>query len=290
MPYPSDSVGTRAEAITHEVDARWLLAYAAVLEETDARLTDTRRAEGIVAHPLFPVCLEWPCVVALRRTGDWAAFERGEFARGVHATHDLHLHRAIRPGDRLTTVAQVVAAEMRRPGAYETVRLETRDAHGELVATTYMGNLFRGVELKGEARRIAEVPAAPEAPPESPAGARRSETVVRSLPANLGHTYTECARIWNPIHTDPAVAEAAGLPAPILHGTATLALAVSAAWPWLGGPERVARICARFSGMVVTPAKIEIALGGDRSGVWGSVALSDRAQPVLRDFRALPRA
>ena len=52
---------------------------------------------------------------------------------------------------------------------------------------------------------------------------------VVDVPANLALVYTECARIWNPIHTDLAVARGAGLAAPILHGTATLALAVSRA-------------------------------------------------------------
>ena len=45
--------------------------------------------------------------------------------------------------------------------------------------------------------------------------------------ATAAHVYTEGARIWNPIHTDAAVAARAGLPGIILHGTATLALAVS---------------------------------------------------------------
>jgi acyl dehydratase len=52
---------------------------------------------------------------------------------------------------------------------------------------------------------------------------RRS--VVRPVDA---HVYSECARIWNPIHTDITAARAAGLADPILHGTATLARAVSA--------------------------------------------------------------
>lgn len=38
--------------------------------------------------------------------------------------------------------------------------------------------------------------------------------------------YSEAARIWNPIHTDRGAALAAGLPEPILHGTATLGKAV----------------------------------------------------------------
>ena len=42
-----------------------------------------------------------------------------------------------------------------------------------------------------------------------------------------GVMYSECARIWNPIHSDHATALASGLDGPILHGTATMARAVS---------------------------------------------------------------
>ena len=39
------------------------------------------------------------------------------------------------------------------------------------------------------------------------------------------HVYSECARIWNPIHTERRVALAAGLDDIIVHGTATWAIA-----------------------------------------------------------------
>ena len=39
--------------------------------------------------------------------------------------------------------------------------------------------------------------------------------------------YTECAEIYNPIHTERRVALAAGLPDIILHGSATQAIALS---------------------------------------------------------------
>ena len=48
------------------------------------------------------------------------------------------------------------------------------------------------------------------------------------IPFNAAHVYSECARIWNPIHTDKKVARQAGLPDILLHGTASLALSVSA--------------------------------------------------------------
>jgi acyl dehydratase len=56
------------------------------------------------------------------------------------------------------------------------------------------------------------------------------------------------------------VAARAGLPEIILHGTATLALAVSAVVDRaLGGdPERVARIAGRFTGMVLLPSTLRL--------------------------------
>ena len=66
----------------------------------------------------------------------------------------------------------------------------------------------------------------PSAPSPGVSGDRAEDRI--DVSAVAAHVYTECARIFNPIHTDVAVAEASGLPGPILHGTATLAMAVSA--------------------------------------------------------------
>ena len=100
-------------------------------------------------------------------------------------------------------------------------------------------------------------------PPTTIAGSeRRGEPVevAVDLAAGAAHTYTECARIWNPIHTDRAIARAAGLPDIILHGTATLAYGVSAVVARAAGnrPELVRRIACRFSAMVQLPSTITV--------------------------------
>ena len=86
---PRDLVGVSVGPVAHEIDARWLMAYAAGLGETDTRYFDTRAPGGPAAHPLFPVCYEWPALVAVRgrATPDEIA------VRSVHATHDLTVHR-----------------------------------------------------------------------------------------------------------------------------------------------------------------------------------------------------
>ena len=79
------------------------------------------------------------------------------------------------------------------------------------------------------------------------------------VPAGLAHVYSECARIWNPIHTDVAVARAAGLPNIILHGTATLALAVSHVMRHAAlDPRDVRRVRSSFTGMVPLPSRLTV--------------------------------
>jgi acyl dehydratase len=252
MALDSSLVGTRIEPVEAEIDARWTMAYAAALDDLVPCYLDTRRREGIIAHPLFPVCFEWLAAGEIRAKLR-ATMATGEPARGVHATHHTVVHRMIRPPLRVSTTAEVIGIERRSAGAYETVRFETVDEKGEPVCTTYYGSLYRKVEVNGSGHP-AELPKplAPSSTPRSP----RAELPIR-IGGGLAHIYTECARIWNPIHTDEAVAASAGLPGLILHGTATLALAVSAIVNAEAGnePERVGEIYGRFGAMVMMPSE-----------------------------------
>ena len=90
MPVPSDAVGARTAPFTHTVDARWVMAYAAGLRDLNPAYLDTERPGGVVAHPLFPVCVEWPVVLAVRALPPLEEHvTHAEARRGVHATHDL---------------------------------------------------------------------------------------------------------------------------------------------------------------------------------------------------------
>jgi acyl dehydratase len=258
MTLSSGIVGTTAGPLEQVIDARWLMAYAAALGETAADYFDTTRPEGIAAHPLFPVCYEWPLALALRAgtIGDDIA------PMGVHATHDLTLDRLPRPGDRLRTTAVITAVEPRAPGAYVRSRFDTVDAEGRAVSTTDYGSLYRGVACVGTDPAPPNDPEPPSLLAAGPheSGAPPDWSARVAVAPTLAHVYSECARIWNPIHTDRAVARAAGLPDIILHGTATLGLAVSEVlkhWPGIG-PASVARLACRFSAMVRLPSTITV--------------------------------
>jgi acyl dehydratase len=249
--------GATVGPLAQHLDARWLMAYAAGLGETDPRYFDTPASDGPLAHPLFPVCYEWPAAVALRDE----TLDADVQPRGVHATHHLTIHRLPRAGDTLLTTARVIALEPRRAGTLVTTRFETTDGQGNRVTTTDYGSVYRGVVLAGSDAPPprAGVPERGDGAPGPAGDAARWQEVVE-VAAGAAWVYTECARIWNPIHTDLAVARRAGLPAPILHGTATLALAVSRviARDLGGDPARVREIRGRFTGMVPMPSSFTV--------------------------------
>ncbi len=244
------------DPVVHDVDERWTMAYAAGLGDRSDHYFDTTGANGVVAHPLFAVCPEWEAIVRSRALSEEFGMAHAEVLTGVHATHDLTIHRLIRPGDRLTTHLSIVAITEISPGARVTTRLTTIDAHGATVATTTQHAIYLGTPTDGTEH------ADPSPPTEIDGTERRGTPVTTTvdLAAGAAHVYTECARIWNPIHTDRAVARAAGLPDIILHGTATLALGVSAVISDRadGDPDLVRRICGRFSAMVELPSIIAI--------------------------------
>lgn len=257
MPLDSSLVGTKVGPFAAEVDARWAMAYAAGLEDYLPCYLDTRRPQGIVTHPVFPVCFEWPATSELGAKRRASSLTADEARRGVHATYDLTLHRPIRPPERLTTTLALAGVKRIRPGAYELMRFDTVDANGRPVCTTWYGTIYRGVEITGPDRPAADEPAPP---PAGTAGDAPRAEIPLPISAGAAHVYTECARIWNPIHTDAAVAAAAGLPAIILHGTATMAMAVSKIVGAEAGynPERVRRVRGRFGAMVMMPSLLTV--------------------------------
>lgn len=264
MPLDTRMVGESTRAFSHDVDARWIMAYGAGLADLNPAYMDTE-AGIVAAHPAFPVCLEWPVILSSRELPGYESVTPEEAARGVHAAHDLHIFRPIQAGERLTTQATVIGLQSIKPGAAQLTRLDTTDAAGELVCRTYQLGISRGVAVTGEPRQTEQAPDLPKA--QGTKGESSCFDLV--VPAGAAHTYTECARIWNPIHTDRAVALAAGLPDIILHGTATMAMAVTRLVDEYlqGDAARVKRLGGRFAAMVLMPSVLSLEVTAVEEGV-----------------------
>ena len=258
MPLTNKHVGTSTPPLSREVNRRWTMAYASGLDDHNPLYLDSEATERPFAHPVFPVCLEWPVLSAPQDRSVEPAMEQWEILRGVHASHDLQLHSPLRAGTSYTTSSRVTSVKRIRAGAAQMTRLETLDDVGRPVCTTWQMSIYRGVEVEGNDAEEAEPPAWPEFERTTGSLARRPIAISQGA----GNVYTECALIFNPIHSDRAIALAAGLPCPILHGTATLAHAITTVVDeCLGGrADRVRRLGGKFSAMVPMPSRIEVTI------------------------------
>lgn len=281
MPLSPTALAAPVQSIDLSLDARWAMAYAAGVPDERPELyatDDTRRPGGVVVHPLLPVAAEWQLITSMRATG--TGLDPSETRRGIHVGHDLVLAAPIVAGTEVHLSARTVAVGRRRAGATQTVEF-TATAEGSVLWRTRMTSLYLGVELAGDP--AADGSPWPDALAAAPAGAAvASQTSpVRAVDA---HVYTECARIWNPIHTDVVAAHLAGLRSPILHGTATLARSVSIASRLTEVPlEAIGRVTASFSGQVELGSSFDVrVLGVDRSTVWFDAVLPD-GTAALRD-------
>ncbi|HWL42445.1 MAG TPA: MaoC/PaaZ C-terminal domain-containing protein [Ilumatobacter sp.] len=258
----ADLVGRSTAPVHTEVDRRWTMAYAAGIDDVAGVYLDSSASAGIVAHPLFPVCVEWPVIVAAGSALPALGLVERSGATGLHAAHDLTIHRLVRPDETLRTELTVIGVASTRPGALVTLALRTSGPGGEPVATTRQDLLYLGAAVTGADRPAppSDVPGRPDAVP----AAGHHTIAVR---AGAAHVYTECARIWNPIHTDAAVGAARGLASLPLHGTATLALAVSRLVDAYGDgdPATVRRIAGRFRAMVPMPCELTLTVSEPRA-------------------------
>lgn len=246
-------------SVEHTVDERWLRAFAAGVQDLSPALFDLLADGGIVAHPVFPVCLEWPLIV---QGPPGLGFDVATVRGGLHVSHEIKWHRAIRPGDVLLTSLALESLDQRSIGVFASFAFATGTRDGEPVVDSRQGVLYVGATL-GEGRvstpRAAESPAAVAAQTLHDVGSfgvGEADAVV----------YSECSRIWNPIHTDPRAAHAAGLPQPVLHGTATLARAVSTLVTGrLGGDPTVIRsLGCRFTAAVCAGDRVTVAASPPR--------------------------
>jgi acyl dehydratase len=139
------------------------MAYAASLNDQNPLYFDTT-AGSVMAHPLFPVCLEWPSILATRGlTG--TELTSAESARGVHAAHDLHMFKPIQSETTLRTRATLIGVESIKPGAGYTLRLDTIDEAEDLVCQTYQYGIYRDVAVTGNKPQATPTPKLPVVKP-----------------------------------------------------------------------------------------------------------------------------
>lgn len=247
MPYNGDLFGTRLGPIEWPATTRRVLAFRAVLSDDAAGLDDA--AGPLEALPMQIVSPEW-VLALMARDLPGQALSPEEQRRGVHVSQDSRFLRPILAGEVLKVGGEIIGVRGSRAGAVVTTRYETR-VGDEVVAVSTSVSILRGVAVSGAEH---PEPAEPAWPVFTTGLAPLSILTPRSFP----HLYSECAEIWNPIHTERAVALAAGLEDILIHGTALWAIA-GLSIAATGRP--LTRLAARFRAPAWAGQAIRIEIG-----------------------------
>ncbi len=284
-------VGTRLLHHQAVVTARQTTNYAAAIGERAACFFDDTLPEGIVAHPVFPVCVTWPVTRHLDQYILDSRFPLELMAMQVHHTEHIALHRAVRPGQALTVAGTVAAILPHRAGTRVVMRYAAKGDDGQPVFTEHIGALLRGVRCTEAGRSLPGLPADPPPDPTDDPIWQQELSIDPALP----YVYDGCSDIVFPIHTSPAFARNVGLTGIILQGTATLALAVRELLFRESGvhPSAVSEVACRFTGMVFPGSSITVRLR-HRSAMDDRVTLTfdvadSKERPVLRKGRLVYR-
>jgi acyl dehydratase len=262
MPLRSEIVDFVFPSIELFVTPRMALAYGAGIGE-DSPCVHDDAAPDFVASPFFCVTPEWQFVLSARQ--NHMGLTQDESIRAVHAGQATRFLAALKPGRRVRVDGKIVAIRQTRAGALSTAKMDITDLEsGTRISSTLSDSLYRGVEVDGPDRATHD-----DAYTETEEHSSLSNETIIPIDRWFAHRYSECASIWNPIHTERRAAHAAGLSDCIVHGTALWALAgksIAAAYSD-GDTQRITSLRGRFSAMVFAGTAIAVRharMDGDR--------------------------
>lgn len=240
------------------VDDRWIMSFAAGIDDQNALYWDNRNNRKLVAHPLLYWAVSWPITWNRRQLFLASSMTKEEAGKAVHFSEDVIYYAPIDSGTTIHVVGQVVQVKERTKGSSTVTRYDFYDKnHGKkLLLTQWTTSYYRGVHLAGIERSKQKL-----LPPAPPVCQKEKLVLKKAIEISFwdAHIYTECSRIWNPIHTDKRVAEKAGLADIILHGTAILCKGVTTIVNHFGkgNPTKVKRVCCgAFKAQVFLPSTL----------------------------------
>ncbi len=212
---------------------------------------------GLGADPMDEEQLRFVCekdlkavptlVNVLALPGAWVRDSGLDYARIVHGEQSVQIHAPIPPEGEVTSKLRVtdIIDKGEGKGALVYAERELRDtASGARLATIGTTIFARGNGgIGGPARAQPPIHALPDRAPDG--------VVTLSTVPQQALIYRQSGD-YNPLHADPAVAQRAGFPGPILHGLATFGVAAHALLKGVCGynPDRLASIAGRFTAPV----------------------------------------
>ncbi|WP_227984681.1 MaoC/PaaZ C-terminal domain-containing protein [Nocardia spumae] len=202
-----------------------------------------------------------------------------DLAKVVHGSQEIVVHRPIPAEGKATATGRVTELWDKGSAAVLTRELTIVGSDGEPLWTDRSSIFAKGEGGFGGERGPSNKVELPDRAPDF-------EVLTPTLPQQA-LLYRMCGD-RNPLHSDPAFAEAAGFPKPILHGLCTYGLVCKAATDTVldSDASRVAGFRARFAGVLFPGETI-------RSRIWragneliiGATVVEREDAAVLGDVR-----
>jgi len=240
MALNRDCIGREYRVDATVANADEIRAFAAALGDSQERAT---------AHPLFPIRLMRSLMAKVLDDPELGVDRQ----RLVHGEQGFEYRIPIRDGDTVALEATVVGIDDKPSG--QLLRTEQRlRVRGELAI---VGMAVAFIRSSSSSHATSRPRAAPP-----PAGRGPVIRITYDVDAALARRYADASEDHNPIHVDEHAARAAGFTGVILHGTCTLARAVSEVvrLAAVGDPARLRSVFARFARPVVVPDRLELTM------------------------------
>jgi len=236
-PLSSDS-GDKPMPIGKEYQVGdWPVQLAEIHGYAAATNDDNPAYEGddVVAPPMYHVK---PFIGLMQELAGDPELEI-DHLRLVHGEHAMRFHRPIRPGDAIALRGTLKSVDVKSSGTLFAYGLFGY-VGGELALEGRTSYFIRGEKKPGQKR-------APRPP--APALPAPDWTCAQPVTEDQAIRYAAASGDGNPIHTNPDVAKAAGLPGCILHGLCSMAFATrDIVDQYCGGdPNRLASVSVRFA-------------------------------------------
>ena len=251
------------------------------VDERQLRFVNDTAPGTPVSLPSFAVVLGFP--------GSWMKDPATgiDFPKIVHGEEAVEWHRAIPPSGHAVakhTVTHVVDKGAGKGATVTYVKELADKASGARLATVTHTTFCRGDG--GFSARDGAGDAAPTPLPKVPERTADIVFDLRTLPQQA-LLYRLCAD-RNPLHSEPAVARAAGFARPILHGLATYGVACHAMLATLCDydPARLERLSVRFSSPVFPGETIRFEIHDEGAEFAFRARVVERDKVVLDHGRA----
>jgi acyl dehydratase len=202
---------------------------------------------------------------------------KANFAMVVHGEQTLQIHNPLPRKATVLTTAVIEGIYDKGSGALIVMRFDSKDKKGADICSNWMGAFVRGAGgFGGAAQPKREIPVIPQRNPDFFFDAQ-TEVNQAALYRMSGDR--------NPLHIDPAIAQAVGFKEPILHGLCTYGVVCRqfVKEVFQGDSAKLKSYSARFSSPVIPGQSLQTKVWEARPGLYLLEVYNPKGEAVLRN-------